>query len=267
MASSSDIHISIAAEPILDIGGFEITNAMLGALVVSIGLCIAAVVCSAFLKKNGLPGPVQNAIEWYYVTLEAAASDNIGSRSKARPYLGLVLTLFLFIVLGSWLGLIPGVLHIGLQVDKSTLYPLFRAPTTDLNATIALSIIAFLTIQYAGFSSLGLSYLGKFFQFNSGPLNAVVGLLELVSEFVRLISFSFRLFGNIFAGEVLIIVINSLTKFNAPESGPFSFLNYIGVPFPIFIIGMETLVALIQAYVFVSLMSVFISLAAEKPHH
>ena len=260
---ASDIHITIAPEKIFQIGSFDVTNAMLGSLVVCIGLCVASIFIGATIKKSGMPSKAQNAVEWLYTSIEGIISENIGSRKKARPYLGLVLTLFLYIVFGSWLGLIPGVLHIGLQVTPDVLYPLFRAPTTDLNATIALSVIAWLTIEYAGFSSQGFNYLGKFFQLKSGFINFFVGIQELISEFARLISFSFRLFGNIFAGEVLIVVVLALTKFqtNIP------LLDFIGVPLPAAIILMEVLVAMMQAYVFVSLMSVFIALAVEPAHH
>lgn len=264
---ASDIHITIAPEKILEIGGFEVTNAMLGAIFVCVGLCIAGVFFGATLKKSGLPNKLQNAIEWYYETIEKNTAENIGSIKKARPYLGLVLTLFLFIVFSSWLGLIPGVLHIGIQHSEHELYPIFRAPTTDLNATIALSIIAWLTIQFAGFSSQGFGYLTKFFQFRKGPINFFVGIQELISEFARLISFSFRLFGNIFAGEVLIIVISSLTKFSTGSDGVIGLLDYVGIPLPSLIIIMEVLVAMLQAYIFVSLLSVFIALATEKEAH
>ncbi len=262
---ASDIHISISAEPIFHFGNFEVTNAMLGSLVVCFGLCLGGIIIGATLKNKGVPNKAQNAIEWFYNIVEQIASDGIGSSEKARPYLGLVLALFLFIVFSSWLGLIPGILHIGLQVSPEEFYPIFRAPTTDLNATIGLAIIAWITIQFAGFSSQGFRYLGKFFQFNNGPINFFVGIQELISEFARLISFSFRLFGNIFAGEVLIVVVSALTKFSLNNSS-FGWIDYIGVPLPVVIIIMEVLVAMMQAYVFVSLMSVFISLATEEAH-
>jgi len=260
---ASDIHITIAPETIFQIGSFDVTNAMLGSIVVCTGLCLAGIFIGATLKKTGKPNKIQNAIEWFYALIEGTTSDSIGSLKKARPYLGLVLTLFLYIVFGSWLGLIPGILHIGLQVTPDILYPLFRAPTTDLNATIALAAIAWLTIEYAGFSSQGFSYLGKFFQFKGGLMNFFVGIQELISEFARLISFSFRLFGNVFAGEVLIVVVLALTKFQTNVT----WLDYVGVPLPAAIILMEVLVAMMQAYVFVSLMSVFIALATEPAHH
>ncbi|GAB4148209.1 MAG: F0F1 ATP synthase subunit A [Patescibacteria group bacterium] len=266
MASSSDIHISIAPETIFHFGQFEITNAMLGSILVCAVLCAVAIIAGGSVKKNSLPGKLQNAIEWYYVTIQQSTSENIGSASKARPYLGLVLTLFLFILLSSWLGLIPGVLHIGVVEADGVLAPIFRAPTTDLNATIALALIAFITIQYAGFKSQGVKYLGKFFNFKNGPINFYVGLQELISELARLISFSFRLFGNIFAGEVLIVVLSSMSRIKI-EEGPFAFLSAFGLPIPSFVILMEFFVAILQAYVFVTLMSVFISLATEDSHH
>jgi F-type H+-transporting ATPase subunit a len=248
------------------------TNSMVATLLVCFTMCIFGVLIGQSLKRDK-PTKIQNLTEWFIVTVENIANENIGSKSKARPYIGLVLTLFLFIVLSSWFGLIPGVLHLGINevVDNAMVFvPIFRAPTTDLNATIALAIIAFCTIQYAGFSSLGFTgYLGKFIILNQGPLNFIIGLLELLQEFVRLISFSFRLFGNIFAGEVLIAVLLSLTKFNFGDFGDgiASVINYVGVPVPTLIILMEVIVAMIQAYVFVSLMTVFISIAADKPHH
>jgi F-type H+-transporting ATPase subunit a len=264
---TSDIHITIAPETIFQIAGFDITNAMLSAVAVSLALCLFGIISGAMLRKQGTPNKIQNAIEWYYSLIEGNTEDIIGSPKKARPYLGYILSLFLFIVFSSWLGLIPGVLHIGVQVDQHTLFPIFRAPTTDLNATIALSIMAWLTIEYAGFSSQGFAYLGKFFQFKGGFINFLVGIQELISEFARLISFSFRLFGNIFAGEVLIVVILALTKFQFPQNSYLNILNYVGVPLPSIIILMEVLVAMMQAYVFVSLMSVFIALSTESAHH
>ncbi len=264
---ASDIHISIAAEPIVNLGGFELTNSMLATIVVCLSLCVFGIIVGSSLKKEK-PSKIQNFFEWFIIVLEDVSAQNLGSKSKARPFLGLVLTLFMFIVLSSWLGLIPGVAHIGINAvekGKDVLLPLFRAPTTDLNATIALALIAVSVIQYAGFSSLGVGgYLSKFFIFNKGPLNFVIGLLELMQEFTRLISFSFRLFGNIFAGEALIAVLLSLTKFNF--TGSLSFLNYVGVPIPSLIIGLEVMVAMLQAYVFVALMTVFISTATEPAH-
>lgn len=259
----SDIHISIKAEKIAEFGNFEFTNAMLGSTIILAILIILGVIVQASIKKEGKPSKIQLAVESFYQVLDDIVVQSLGFKS-ARKYVGLVIVLFLYIVLGSWFGLIPGVLNIGFY-EHDTFVPFTRAPTTDLNATTALAIIAFLTVQYSGFSSLGFfGYLSKFFTLKGGAMGTVLGLFELISEFVRLISWSFRLFGNIFAGEVLIVVLSSLTKFSGSDG---SILNYIGVPVPSLIIMLEFLVAIIQAYVFVNLMTVFVSMAAEPAHH
>lgn len=253
--SSNGIHISLTPEPIanfdfLGFGNINLTNSMFSTVIITILLCIFAVVAGRLVKKNGKPSKFQNFVEWFYEFVEGLSGDNLGSTSKARKYIGLALTLFLFILLGSWFGLLPGVMQItGLYEGEQV--PLFRAPTTDLNFTIALSLIAFLVIQYSGFAALGFGYLGKFFSFKGGVMGFAVGILELISEFSRLLSFSFRLFGNIFAGEVLLVIL-------------FYFTKSIWFPAPTLVILMETFVALIQAYVFVSLMSLFISLATTS---
>lgn len=135
--------------------------------------------------------------------------------------------------------------------DKIALvYPFFRAAFSDLNNTLALAIFAFLVIEFWGFQSLGFGYLGKFF-INplKNPILTFVGLLELVSEFIRIISFAFRLFGNIFAGGVLLLILTFLVPFLAPLG----------------IYGLELFVGLIQAVVFAMLVLVFAVGAVE--HH
>jgi len=251
----SEIHVSLKAEPIAHIGEFVVTNSMLGSMLVLATLFLLGVYVNSTLRKTGVPSRPQLIVELLYSFLEKIVKQAVGE-NRARKYLGLVITLFLFIVFGSWFGLLPGVMQLGFNeiVDKKEVFvPYFRAPTTDLNATIALAIIAFLTIQYSGFSALGFKkYMGKFFSVKHGPVHAFIGILELISEFVRLISFSVRLFGNIFAGEVLLVVVAALSG---------------GAPVPTFIILMEFFVALLQAYIFVNLMSIFVSMAATEAEH
>ncbi len=141
------------------------------------------------------------------------------------------------------------------------LVPFFRAPSADLNMTLALAIIAFITIEYFGFKTLGLGYLKKFFispfgklSEGKGPIMSLVGLLELISEFARLPAFMFRLFGNIFAGEVLLIVM--------------IFLLPLGIPIPFYLF--EVFVGFIQAFIFAVLTMAFISIAVtshSEEHH
>jgi F-type H+-transporting ATPase subunit a len=258
----NEIHISIAAEPItrVNLAGYSLvmTNSMISFFFISLVLCLVGIVVGSQITSSGKPGKVQTFVEMIYQTIEGIAGDNLGSQAKARPYIGLALTLTLVIALGSWFGLLPGVMHLVSKTGAEE-YPIFRAPTTDINFTVALALIAWTVIQTAGIRALGLfGYIGKFINFTHGPMNMVVGLLELISEFSRLISFSFRLFGNIFAGEVLIIVLVALTRLDG---------SFIGIPVPALVVLMETFVAMIQAYVFVSLMSVFISTATEPAQH
>ena len=124
------------------------------------------------------------------------------------------------------------------------LFRSFRGPTADLNTTLALAVFAMVSVQIAGFKFLGFHYSSKFFNFK-GPIDFFVGLLELSSEFSKIISFAFRLFGNIFAGEVLLTVM----AFLMPLFGPIPFL------------GLEVFVVLVQALVFSMLALVFMNLA------
>lgn len=125
--------------------------------------------------------------------------------------------------------------------------PLFRAPTADLSVTMSLALISVLVTNALGIHYLGVGFLKKYINFSSA-IGFFVGILELISEIGKIVSFSFRLFGNIFAGEVLLIVIN--------------FIGYGLVTLPF--IGLEFFIGIIQALVFYMLTIVFISLAAEK---
>lgn len=129
------------------------------------------------------------------------------------------------------------------------LVPLLRSPSADLNMTLALALIVFVATEYHGFRALGAGYLTKFFNFKGGAIGFIVGIVEFISEFVRIISFMFRLFGNIFAGEVVLLVMAFLVPWLLPS------LFY----------GYEIFVAFIQAFIFAVLAMVFISLATE--HH
>ncbi len=249
-AESSSPHISVAAEVISNIripgiGVIEVTNAMLTTFLLTIFMCLFGIIAGNYIKNKKI-SKFQTYLEGLLEFIRESTSSNLASSVKARKYLGLTLTLFLFIVLGSWSGLIPGVL--ALEYNGTHL---FRAPTTDLNACIALAIVAFMTVQIAGFQTQKFAYLGKFFTLKGGILGTLIGLLEFVLEFARILSYSFRLFGNIFAGEVLIIVLSYLSK------------DFF-VPIPALVIMMEIMVALIQGYVLISLMTVFIKIATES---
>lgn len=178
----------------------------------------------------------------------------LGSRHQSEKYFPLVATIFLFVMLSNWFGLLPGTGSLGLTHEvyhhgevKNVLVPILRAPTSDLNFTVALAIIAVFSVNLLGAMAVGLrAHAGKFFNL-SNPIYTFVGFLELVSEFVKIISFSFRLFGNVFAGEVLLIIIGFLGPYFLPL--PFLFL--------------EVFVGFIQAFIFAMLTLVFIAISVS----
>ncbi len=172
----------------------------------------------------------------------------LGRRALSEKYLPIVATIFLFIMTANWLSLLPGVGSIGLHEGEHGLVPLLRAPAADLNFTLALAIVTVVMVNVFAIRSLGLGHrLKHFFNF-SNPVNLGIGLLELVSEFAKIISFSFRLFGNVFAGEVLLLIVAFLVPFVIP------------VPF----LMLEIFVGVIQAFVFAMLALVFIAIAVAQ---
>ncbi|MBI4067179.1 F0F1 ATP synthase subunit A [Candidatus Gottesmanbacteria bacterium] len=243
------LHISIAPEKIFTLlETIPVTNSLLTTWIVMIVLLVFSYVSTRRISL--IPGSLQSITEMLIEGLYNLYTTVIGE--KIKTYFPLLATLFLFIITLNWAGLLPGVGTIGFhhqEQGEETLTPLFRSGSADLNMTLALALIAFLVIQYTGIRNLGASYLKKFINF-SNPINFFVGILELISEFSKIISFAFRLFGNIFAGEVLLTVI--------------AFLMPLLVPLPF--LGLELFVGFIQALVFSMLTAAFISLALAKEH-
>ena|SRR3989344_7496215 len=238
------IHISLHPEELFTVAGFAVTNS----IIVSTAILVLFAGVGILLRRRFalVPGMAQNIAESGMEALFDLMDQVLGDRKKSEKYLPLVATIFLFVLLSNWMGLLPGigsiVFHNGEEVS-----PLLRSPSTDLNFTLALAIISVLSINLIGIGTIGVAkHAKKFFNFKN-PIEFFVGILELISEFVRIISFSFRLFGNIFAGEVLLVVTQFLLPYVLP------------VPF----IMMETFVGLIQAFIFAMLTLVFISVAVE----
>lgn len=238
------IHISLHPEELFTIVGFSVTNS----IVVSVSILALFTIAGFAMRRRFalVPGMAQNIAESTIEALIGLMDQVLGDRKKSEKYFALVATIFLFVLLSNWLGLLPGIGSIVfLHGEESA--PLLRSPSTDLNLTLALAIISVLSINIIGIGTIGIAaHAKKFFNFRN-PIEFFVGILELISEFVRIISFSFRLFGNIFAGEVLLIV----TQFLIPY--------FLPVPF----IMMEVFVGLIQAFIFAMLTLVFISVAIE----
>lgn len=240
--------ISLAAEKIADIAGFPITNSLLASLIISLFLMIVSLV----LRRNirSVPGGLQNFVEWVFEGFLKLMDGITQDHKLSQKLFPLVMTIFLFILFSNWFGLFPGFGPIGIWEEhegKKILIPLLRSGNADLNTTLALAVISVAATQIFGILTAGvLNYSKRFVNLK----NPIIGILESVSELAKIISFSFRLFGNVFAGEVLLIVIAFLVPWFAPL--PFYFL--------------EIFVGFIQAFIFSILTLVFIKVATLEHH-
>lgn len=237
------MHVSLAAEPVFHIGSFSVTNSLIASVLVSLLLIIAGYVVSLKIKRS--PGKLQNVFEIVIETLLEMGESSGGK--KARAFMPLVITIFLYIILANWIGLLPGFGSIGFykaEEGHRVFTPILRGATADLNTTLALALVAVGSVQFYGVKHLKMKYFKKFFDISS-PIAFFTGFLETISEISKIISFSFRLFGNIFAGEVLLAVVASLIPVVA------------SLPF----LGLEIFVGFVQALVFSLLTMVFINMA------
>lgn len=248
------MHISITAEHLFDLGPLSVTNSILTTFVVVATLGIIAIIGTRRLKA--VPSGFQNVAEFAIESLLKLTTNITKDEKFSRKIFPLIATFFIFILFNNWFGLIPGVGTIGFHEvhnGKEAFVPLFRAGTADLNTTLALGLIVVTLTQVFGIAALGALNYGKKFVNFSSPVGFFVGILELVSEFVRIIAFAFRLFGNVFAGEVLLVVMSALVPYVLPT--PFY--------------ALEIFVGFIQALVFTMLALVFFSMAriSHDSHH
>lgn len=240
----SSIHISLAAEKIFQIGPVIITNSLLAGVIGSAIIFVLFYLAGRSVKvrpQGGMAGVIEAASEAILDLIDQVTHN----RAKTERFFPLLMTLFMFILVNNWLGLLPGFGSITVT-GAHGLIPLFRGATADLNATLGLAITSVVMTQVYAIRELGvLNHLKKYFSLN--PVLLFVGILELVSEFSKMVSFSFRLFGNIFAGEVLLVVI----AYIAPAIAPLPFF------------GLELFVGLVQALVFTMLTLVFLEIATS----
>ena len=233
------LHISLAAEKVGQIGSFPVTNSLLTTWVVMALLFVFSILATKSLQL--IPSNLQLIAELVVGGLYDFFSTVVGPRIK--QFFPLIASFFLFIILSNWFGLLPGVGTVGFWHGEE-FTPLLRAGTADLNLTIALALISIVAIQYYGFKTLGAHYTSRFLNFTN-PINFFLGLLEILSQLSSILSFAFRLFGNVFAGEVLLAVMAFLMPFIVP------------LPF----LAMELFVGFIQALVFSMLTAVFLVIA------
>ncbi len=264
----------LAAEPIFHISKFAVTNTVINSTLTMLGFVVFAIVISWVIKKTAgrAPRGVLNFFESILETLFGYFDTVTHDRKKTIQFLPLVGSLFLFILVSNWIGLLPGIGSIGrylMHEGHVTLVPMFRAATTDLNLTLAMSVIAVVTSHVLGIAIIGtFKYFNKFvkladlwYAFKSmNPMNILtaiieffVGFLEIVSEVAKLLSLSLRLFGNVFAGEVLLTVLAGILPFILP------------LPF----MALEIIVGIVQATVFSMLTLVYLTVATTEvaSHH
>ena len=239
----------------LGITQFAVTNTLLSAWFATIVLVLFFVLGAR--TKSLVPGRFQSIIETLMEGVLGFCSSVLGPE-MARKVFPVVATIFFFVLFNAWLALLPFYQFLGFTEHGEIKAHLLRSAGTDLNMPLALALISFVFVEYWGFRANGFGYLKKFFALGNlfrlrptGLIDAFVGFLELISELVRVVSFTFRLFGNMTAGEILVVMITFLVPFIAVE----------------FVFGLELLVGLIQAVIFAALTVVFLSVAVHHGEH
>ncbi|MDD5290904.1 MAG: F0F1 ATP synthase subunit A [Patescibacteria group bacterium] len=238
------LEIKLAPDILFYLGGFPVTNTFFWSLVLSLFL----IGLTFFIRKNLklVPGRLQNIAELLLESGYSFVKSIAGTEKKTRRIFPLVFTMFLFILVANLATYIPGQSAITLARQEGPV-SVFRAVMSDYSMVFVMTVITFLITQIVAIMVHGpFGYLGKFINFKN-PLQFFLGLMDLIGELAKVISLSFRLFGNIFAGEVLGAVMLFLAPFFIPL--PFMFLGL--------------LTAVVQAFVFAVLTLVFITMASE----
>jgi F-type H+-transporting ATPase subunit a len=267
-------HILVAPEVVANIGGFAVTNTLTTMLIADVLIILLALAVRNSVRKStlvptGISGAMEALIEVLYNMCESTAGRH------AKLIFPWFATFMIVVLVSNWMGLIPGMEAFGnlhhveeeghavvqlipgvealtVEHGEYAVVPWFRGMSTDLNFTAALALISFLAIQVVGFVTQGPRYLFRFFNVLTlfkkpffGAMDFIVSLLELISEFSKILSFAFRLFGNMFAGMVLLFLISTMAPVFAP-SLVMTFEFFIGA-IQAFVFGMLTMVFMSQA--------------------
>lgn len=264
-------HVQLPPEVIFHIGGFAITNTILSSWLTVIVLVALAYAITHRIKL--IPTRLQNLLEFAIEWLLNFCTDVAGEKN-GRRFFPVITTIFLFVLMNSWISLVPGFGSITRTVTEhgeTHILPLLRGANTDINFTLALALVSFVFVEYLGISNSGFRYFTKFINVRRfgqgvgqllrgkvksgfggifmGGIDMFVGVLEGIGEMVRIISFTFRLFGNMTAGEILLLIAAFLIPW------------VLALPF----YGLELLVGFVQALIFAGLTLVFVTMAVS-PH-
>ena len=255
--------VHLAPQRIFEVGGFGVTNTLLSAWVTTIIIVVLFV--GGTQKMRLIPSRLQSLLEFFIEALYGFITGVAGERNGCR-FFPLLATIFIFVAFNAWIALLPIYPTVGLKeggADHVTAH-LLRSAGTDINMPLALAIISFVFIEVWGFRVHGAGYLREFIRLGGlgkgiirlrpgdifyGFINAAIGALEALSHLIRLLSFTFRLFGNMLAGEIVLVMVTFLVVFLAP----------------IAFYALELLVGGVQALIFTGLSLVF-AVMAVAPH-
>lgn len=263
---------TLYAEPVFSVGNYHVTNALLTSTISVFVIVLMSILIKANIKK--VPGKFQAFFETILEGALSLADQVTGSRKKTQKVFPLVMAIFFFVLINNWIGILPfgafGLLEKG--NEGLSFIPFLRSGTADINTTIGLALMAVLGSNIFGIFSIGVwKTLNKYVNLKAlghmvtkvrhdptillvAPIMFFVGILELIGEAAKVASLSFRLFGNVFAGEVLLGSMAALLAYILPV--PFLFL--------------EVFVGLIQALIFSMLTLVYFTIASEdhdEEHH
>ena len=255
----------LPAEEVFSLFGWPITNSVIGGWLTVVVVTLFCFMVTRRMKI--VPGKVQAAFEfllgWIYDLCKSIAGEKNG-----RLFFPMICTIFLFVAFNAWLSLIPGFGSIEITGAGGHEVELLRGANTDVNTPLAIALASFVFVIFYGLKSLGIGWLRQYFNFGpffrslgrifkgkvnpmdifSGAINIFVGFLELLSLFIRNISFTFRLFGNMTAGEILLLIAAYLVPW------------VLALPF----YGLELLVGFVQALIFSGLTLVFVTMAVTS---
>jgi F-type H+-transporting ATPase subunit a len=266
-------HPELPAEVVFHLFGLSITNSVVAAWVTIIVLVLFVFLVTRRLRV--IPNRWQMLLEFGLGAL-LSFCQRVAGEKNGRRFFPIVATIFLFVAFNAWLSLLPGFGSILVTNPEGHEVHLLRAANTDINTPLAIALMSFVFVEFFGLRSLGIRYLGKFVNVSqflaalrqlakgkllaglnallTGVINIFVGFVEALSELVRIVSFTLRLFGNMTAGEILLLIATFLI--------PFVF----AMPF----YGLELLVGFVQALIFGGLTLIFLTVAVAshgEEHH
>lgn len=245
--AASNIEISVGAQTLFTIAGFPVTNSMLTGL---LGVIVMFVVFGYVVSKvkRGKYNRFVGLVQWAFEGMLGQVYDVIPDQKLARKVAPLALSIFFIMLFSYWMSVLPG-----LESITYNRVPILRSLAADLNFTFAVAIIVLITVQYNAIRAHGaIGNLGRYFRNPiKDPIGSFEGLLEFIGEFSRYAALSVRMFGNCFAGEILLVIIGVLT----------SYFSVLALPL---FMAFELFIGFVQAYVFFILTVIFTSLAVES---